>query len=168
MCNEEWGQNKLVVWWQDCSHNSQRANQLNHSDHAMHICNSKQAIIHSDNDMSPIWCQFIIWTNNGMFLIEPSGTNFGEIWFTFQKTLFNKMSLKMSFAEEQSICLSLNVLRKDIASWLNSLSRNHDKWAVLQLSCIFLLLVRHQWIFRSKAIDICTYQPKYVTNIRFI
>ena len=37
------------------------------------------AIIGSDNGLSSGWCQAIIWTNAGILLIGPLGTNFGEI-----------------------------------------------------------------------------------------
>ena len=37
------------------------------------------AIIGSDNGLSPVWCQAIIWTNARILLIWPLGTNFSEI-----------------------------------------------------------------------------------------
>ena len=44
-----------------------------------HICISKLTIIDSDNGLSPGRRQAIIWTNAGMWLIEPIETNFSEI-----------------------------------------------------------------------------------------
>ena len=44
-----------------------------------HICVSKLASIGSDNGLSPGRRQAIIWTNDGILLIEPLGTNFSEI-----------------------------------------------------------------------------------------
>ena len=35
--------------------------------------------IGSDNGLSPSWCQAIIWTNAGISLIGPLGTNLSEI-----------------------------------------------------------------------------------------
>ena len=43
------------------------------------ICVSKLAIIGSDNGLSPGRRQGIIWTNAGILLIGPLGTNFSEI-----------------------------------------------------------------------------------------
>ena len=37
------------------------------------------AVIGSDNGLSPVWRQAIIWTNARLLLIEPLGTNFSEI-----------------------------------------------------------------------------------------
>ena len=44
-----------------------------------HICVSKSTIIASDNGLSPSRRQTIIWTNAGILLIRPLGTNFSEI-----------------------------------------------------------------------------------------
>ena len=44
-----------------------------------HICVSQLAIIGSDNGLEPGRHQAIIWTNAGILLIEPVGTNFSEI-----------------------------------------------------------------------------------------
>ena len=52
---------------------------LSHRDRVTQICVSKFTIIDSDNGLSPIWCQAIIWTNAGIMLIRTLGTNFSEI-----------------------------------------------------------------------------------------
>ena len=52
---------------------------LNHWGWVTHICVSKLTIIGSDNGLSTRRCQAIIWTNAGILLIGPSGTNFIEI-----------------------------------------------------------------------------------------
>ena len=44
-----------------------------------HISVSKLTIIGSVNGLSPDRRQAIIWTNAGLLLIQPSGTNFNEI-----------------------------------------------------------------------------------------
>ena len=56
-----------------------------------HICVGKLDIIGSDNGLSPNRRQAIIWTNAGMLLVEPSGTNVSEIRIainTFKKIHF--------------------------------------------------------------------------------
>ena len=45
----------------------------------MHIGVNKQTIVGSDNGLSPGRRQAIIWTNAGILLIRPLGTNFSEI-----------------------------------------------------------------------------------------
>ena len=56
-----------------CSH------KLTHWGRVTHICVSKLAIIGSDNGLSPGRRQAIIWTNAGIMVIGPLGTNFSEI-----------------------------------------------------------------------------------------
>ena len=60
--------------------------------------------------MSPDRRQAIIWTNDGLLLIGPLGTNFIEILIEILTFSFNKMHLKVSSAKRRPFCLSLNVL----------------------------------------------------------
>ena len=53
--------------------------QLTHWGWVMHICVGKLTIIGSDNGLSPGQRQAIIWTNAGILLIGPLGTNFSDI-----------------------------------------------------------------------------------------
>ena len=71
---------------------------------------SNLAIIGSDNGLSPDRRQAIIWTNAGILLIGPLGTNFSEILIEILKVSFKKMRLKMSSARWRPFCLGLNVL----------------------------------------------------------
>ena len=58
----------------------QRNKSLTHWGRVTHICFSKlTTIIVSDNGLSPGRRQAIIWTNAGILLIGPIGTNFNEI-----------------------------------------------------------------------------------------
>ena len=68
------------------------------------------AIIGSDNGLSPGRCQAITWTNDGILLIGPLGTNFNEILMEIHKFLFKNMHLKMSSGKWRPFCLSLNVI----------------------------------------------------------
>ena len=70
---------------------------------------SNLTIIGSDNGLSPGRCQAIIWTNPGILLIGPLGTNFSEILIEIQTFSFKKMHLKMS-AKWRPFCLRLKVL----------------------------------------------------------
>ena len=65
-----------------------------------HICVSKLTIIGSDNDLSPGWRQAIIWTNAGLLLIGPLGTNFSEILIEVLTFSFKKMRFKLSSATQ--------------------------------------------------------------------
>ena len=52
---------------------------LIHLGRVAHICVNKLTTIDSDNGLSPGRRQAIIWTNDGILLIGPFGTNFSEI-----------------------------------------------------------------------------------------
>ena len=85
-----------------------------HWGRATHKCISKLTIIGSDNGLSPGRRQAIIWTNDGILLIRPLGTNFSEVLSKIHTFSFKKMHLKTSSAKGRPFCLGLNVL----ISWL--------------------------------------------------
>ena len=60
----------------------------------MHV--SKLTIIGSDNSLSPGRRQAIIWSNDGILLIGPLGTNFNEILIKICIFSSKKMHLKLS------------------------------------------------------------------------
>ena len=85
---------------------------LTHWGRVTHICVSKLASIISDNGLSPGRRQAIIWTNAGILLIGPLGTNFSEILIGIQAFSFTKMHFKMSSRKWRPFCLGLNVSSK--------------------------------------------------------
>ena len=87
-----------------------RVTYLTHWGRVTHICVSKLTIIASDNGLSPDGRQAIIWTNAGLLLIGPLGTNFSEILIEILTFSFKKMHLKMSSENWRPIPLGLNVL----------------------------------------------------------
>ena len=84
---------------------------LTHWGREMHISFSKLTITGSDKGLSPGRCQTIIWTNAGLLLIGPIGTNFSEILIEILIFSLKKMSLKVSSAKWRPFCLAFNVLR---------------------------------------------------------
>ena len=76
-----------------------------------HICVGKLTIIGSNNGLSPGRRQAIIWTNAGILLIRPLGTNFSKSLIGIQTFSLKKMHLKMSSAKWRPFRLGLNVLR---------------------------------------------------------
>ena len=89
---------------------------LTHWGRVTHICVSELTIIGSDNGLPPDRRQAIIWTNDGILLIGPLGTNFSEIIIEIRIFSFKKMGFKVSSAKWRPLCLGLNVLRKCV--WL--------------------------------------------------
>ena len=86
-------------------------NVLTHWGRVTHICVSEIIIIGSDNGLSPGRRQAIIWTNAGILLIGPWGTNFSEILIGVHTFSFKKIHLNMFSAKCRPFCLCLNVLR---------------------------------------------------------
>ena len=68
------------------------------------------AIIGSDNGLSPVWWQPIIWTHDGLLSIWPKGTYFIEILLEIQKFSFKKMYLKCRLQKWRPSCPGLNEL----------------------------------------------------------
>ena len=67
---------------------------LTHWGRVTQICISKLTIIGSDNGLSTGRRQAIIWTNAGILLIGPLGTNFIGILIGIHTFSFEKMHLK--------------------------------------------------------------------------
>ena len=86
-----------------------------------HICVSKLNIIGSDNGLSPGRRQAIIWTNTGILLIWPLGTNFSEMLIEIHTFSFNKMHVKMLSAKRRPFCLGLNVLTWGSTYWYDDI-----------------------------------------------
>ena len=82
---------------------------LTHWGRARDICVGNLTTIGSDNGLSPGRRQAIVWTNAGILLIGPLGTNFCEILIAIKTFSFKKMHLKMSSAKWRPCCLGLNV-----------------------------------------------------------
>ena len=103
-----------VYWW-----NQIVLKPLTHWGQETHICFGKLIIIGSDNGLSPGRRQAIIWTNAGILLIGPLGTNFNEILIEIDTFSFKKMHLKMSSAKGRPFSLGLNELIV-LDKWINT------------------------------------------------
>ena len=84
---------------QDCSN----SNALTHWGRVTHICIVKLTIIDSDKGLSPGRHQAIIWSNAGILLIGPLGTNLIEILIGIQTFSFRKMHFDDVVCEMASI-----------------------------------------------------------------
>ena len=84
---------------------------LTHWGRVTHICVSNLTTIGSDNGLSPGWRQAIIWTNAGILLFGPLGTNFNETSIEIHAFSLKKIHLKLSSGKWRPFCLGLNVLR---------------------------------------------------------
>ena len=99
---------------------------LTHWGWVTNICVSRLTIIGSDNGLSPGRRQAIIWTNAGILLIRPLGTNFDEMLTKILTFSFMKMHLKVSSAKWRPFCLSLNVLMNE---WFFTPQWAHYHWS---------------------------------------
>ena len=106
-----WLHLKLSFWQLPMLPVMKISSKLTHWGRVTHICVSRLTIIGSDNGLSPDRRQAIIWTNAGLLLIGPLGTNFSEILIEILTFSFKKMRLKVSSAKRRPFCLGRNVLR---------------------------------------------------------
>ena len=97
-------------WWPVCP---LMWGELTHWGRVTHICVGKLTIIGSDNGLSPGRRQAIIWTNAGILLNGPLGTNFSEMLIEIHAFSFKKIHLKMSSGKWRPFCLGLNELTDD-------------------------------------------------------
>ena len=115
-----------VTWPQWVMEDKTPVYPLTHWGRVTHICVGKLTIIGSENGLSPGRRQAIIWSNAGILLIEPLGTNFSEILVGIQIFSLKKMRLKMSSAKWCPFCLGPNVLSQYSNSWCPGDARCQD------------------------------------------
>ena len=90
---------------------------LIHWGRVTHTCVGTLTIIGSDNGLSPGRRQAIFWTNAGILLIGPWGTNFSEILIGIQ-TNIQENAFENGVCERASIlsrpqCVNINILIVD-------------------------------------------------------
>ena len=100
----------LLHMYGHTSHSEVHSCILTHWGRLTHICVSKLTIIGSDNGLSPDRRQAIVWTNAGILLIRPQGTNFSEILSELHTFSSKKTHSKMSSVKWRPFCFGLNVL----------------------------------------------------------
>ena len=104
---------------------STHSHELSHWGQVMHICIGNLAIIWSDNGFSPGRCQAIIWTNDGILLIGPLGTNFSEILIIFiQENAFQSVVCEMAAILSRPQCVKV-----DISMVSRDLGLHHCHWS---------------------------------------
>ena len=108
--------------------------QLTHWGRVTHICVSKLTIIGADNGLSPGRRQAIIWTNAGILLTGPLGTNVNEISIEIHAFSFKEFHLKMSSGKCRPFCLGLSVLTR-----LKSCPKEWLISFILNLHCLHMI-----------------------------
>ena len=83
---------------------------ITHWSRVIHTCVGNLTSIGSDNGLSPGRRQTITWTNAGILLIGPLGTNFCGILIEICRFSFKKMYLRISSVRWRPFCSGLNVL----------------------------------------------------------
>ena len=101
----------IMLYFSCCMSRIDLLKYLTHWGRVTHICVGELTVIGSDNGLSPEWRQAIIWTNSGIMLIGPLGTNFSEILIEIQTFSLKKIRLKMSSAKCCSFRLGLNMFQ---------------------------------------------------------
>ena len=140
--------------------------ELTHWGRVTHICVGKLTNIGSDNGLSPGRRQAIIWTNAGISLIGPLGTNFSEILIGIQTFSFKKMHLEMSSAKWRPFCLGLNELTQTTLTMkltlnLNQLYENLNSfWVMINTNCFDNKIdLKFKFMVRNLAMVISVLRP---------
>ena len=128
---------------------------LTHWGRLTHICVGNLTIIGSDNGLSPGRRQAITWTNVGILLIGPLGTNFSEILIEIHTFSFKKIHLKMSSGKWWPFCLGLNVLKSELRLKFG------DESFILE-NC--LLWMKFYIMYQFWNGDICSYHYTSIPN----
>ena len=126
-----------LVWW------------LTHWGRVTHICVGKLTIIASDNGLWPGRRQAIIWTNTGILLIEPLGTNFIETLIAIHTFPFKKINLKMSSEKWRPSYLGLNVSiahRTKAYNWVESQLRMCTHESSIYISMTIIKTCTTRWV----------------------
>ena len=122
-----------------------------------HICVSKLTIIGSDNGLSADRHQAIIWTNAGILLIGPLGTNFSEN--LIEILAFKKMRLKVPSGKWRPICLGLSVLTRmhNMINKQRVLMHGHQGWNVRHGLCHIYMIYVYIWVVYSFCLFCCLF-----------
>ena len=118
--NHNWHLLSASIFIESTSHKLMHCKVLTHWGRVTHICVRKLTIIGSDNGLSPGRRQAIIWTNAGISLFGPLGSNFNEILIEIDTFSFKKMHLKLLSVKWRPFCLGLNVLIQRNDSQINT------------------------------------------------
>ena len=124
---------------------------LTHWGRVTHICVGNLTIIGSDNGLSPGRRQAITWTNFGILLIGPLGTNFSEILIEIHTFSFKNIHLKMSSGKWRPFCFGLNVL---IPIQLHVWSGHSP--AMIKIECVQIFTNKWQCFFPDEFISLKT------------
>ena len=106
---------------------------LTHWGRVTHICVGKLTIIGSDNGLSPGRRQANIWTNAGLLLIGPWGTNFSDISneihisSSIQENAFECVVCEMAAILSLPQCFNLGRVCSDINDRHNSVPCYKDR-----------------------------------------
>ena len=109
------------------------------------ICVNKLSIIGSDNGLSPSRHQAIIWTNDGILLIWPPGTNFNKMLIEIHTFSFKKMQVKVPSAKWRPFCLGLNVLMTSkyaVRHFGQYCSLNYSSWNRLHIYQLIYIYIK--------------------------
>ena len=103
---------------------------LTHWGRVTHICVDNLTIIGSDNGLSPGRRQAITWTNVGILLIGPMGTNFSEMLIEIHTFSFENVVWKMAAILSRPQCV-------------NHIQRGPSECFIIE--CYHSLYTGHSW-----------------------
>ena len=147
----------MGMYLSHCANQLSRVVCLTHWGRGTLICISKLTIIGSDNGLSPGRRQAIIWTNAGILLNGPLGTNLSETAIEIHTFLLKKILLKMSSGEWRPFWLGPDVLKESIhRSYNMSLTMmTSSSWNIFRVTGhLWGEFTGPRWIPHTKASDV--------------
>ena len=120
-----------------------------------HICVGKLTIIDSDNGLSPGRRQAIIWTNAGILLIGPLGTNFSELSIEIQTFSLKEKSFESVVCEMAAIlcrpqCVNCNAEARIFReNQIDTMVTNALAPCVARSSAAMVLIMSDKWFLSS-------------------
>ena len=120
---------------------SAKARDLSHNTLRLRDCMcvwTNWANLGSDNGLSHVWQQAILWINAGLLLTGPLATNFSESWTKKLKFSYKKMDLKMSSGKRRPFCLRHSLPNELIACCILAMRISICWLAVSRWACWLL------------------------------
>ena len=111
----------------------------------MHICIGNLITMGSDNGLSPSWRQAIIWTNTGILLIGPLGTNFNEIVIKIQTFSLNYRLQNGGHLVSASVCWHYSCIFINIDMFYSTYRYSYIQKTINDISSS-----RGKWVKRNK------------------
>ena len=114
-----------------------------------HICVGNLTIIGSDDGLALSRRQAIIWTNAGIVLIGPLGTNFSETLTEIGAFSFKKMHFKMSSAKGHHFVMASVLICQRGFTVTSTIATENEKQSFSSHKYVFSIFIKRSCWFKK-------------------